>query len=385
MQEDDQGWSFTSEMVCTACVEDYALEAAIEAGRQEDARCDFCGHVPAAPLNVLLDAFVKGLKTEYEDALDGVYWDSREGGFQWDPKWETWELVSEFADVLVGPGLVDAVADAMPDQTWVEYNFAAPRADQALRWSWDEFCHAVRYQTRYVFWLRKDPLDSSRYGAGEIPAARILSEIGGLVDTFGLVQSLPSGSRFARARPWNGSERWKVEGIGTAPVEESKSNRMSPAGIPMFYGSRDVATAAAEAKSAAIADRAGYGWFETSGPCNVVDFTQLGGPISMFDPERGRLARRRRFLADFVESLRAAPRPKLAEIDYVPTQIVCEYLLRIFRPDLRIVGLIYPSALTGQDCVVLDVPNDRCVRRDEGWDQPKELVLGLAGAISYDA
>ena len=64
-------------------------------------QCDFCGTSPAADMDVLLDVFVSGLKTEFGDADgEGVYYDGREGGYQWHRTWTTAELVDDFADVL---------------------------------------------------------------------------------------------------------------------------------------------------------------------------------------------------------------------------------------------------------------------------------------------
>jgi HEPN/RES N-terminal domain 1 len=132
LREEEQGWSFTDQHVCTNCVDDYALEAAIAAAEDDEATCSFCGSTPAAELNVLLEAFVRGLRTEYGDADDeGVYYDGREGGYQWATR-DTWDLIGDFYDVLVGDGLLDAIRDAMHDRAWVEVNFAHPRRDEAL-------------------------------------------------------------------------------------------------------------------------------------------------------------------------------------------------------------------------------------------------------------
>jgi hypothetical protein len=81
LQEAAQGWSFTDQHVCTSCVDDYALQGAIGAAEDPEATCDFCGRTPAAELDVLLKAFVNGLRNEYGDADDeSVCYDGREGG-----------------------------------------------------------------------------------------------------------------------------------------------------------------------------------------------------------------------------------------------------------------------------------------------------------------
>jgi hypothetical protein len=263
LDEAAQGWSFTNQHVCTSCVADYALQAAISAAEDAEAACDVCGSTPAAELDVLLEAFVRGLRAEYGDADDeGVYYDGREGGYQWHRMWDTYDLVEEFGDVLVGDGLLDAVQDAMTLRTWVEVDFIQPRRDEALFASWERFCKAVQYETRYVFWLRHEDAEQG-LGAGDIPASRILDELGNLIDTLDLLRELSAGYRLRRARPHElPTVAWDASDLGTAPRERAtQANRMSPAGIPMFYGAENPATAMQEvAVRAGEKDRWVDGW-----------------------------------------------------------------------------------------------------------------------------
>jgi hypothetical protein len=109
----------------------------------------------------------------------------------------------------------------------------------------------------------------------------------------------------------------------------------------------------------------------------VVDFTDLPKVPSMFDPERGRLRRSLLFLHKFVAQLSKPIRGReYDQIDYVPTQVVTEYLLRIFGNGKVVSGLLYPSTLTGAPCVVLDVPHGRCVNPGDRLDGV-DLALGL--------
>jgi hypothetical protein len=68
---------------------------------------------------------------------------------------------------------------------------------------------------------------------------------------------------------------------------------------------------------------------------------------SMFDPERDRLRRPLLFLHKLVAQLSRPARVTHEQIDYVPTQVDTEYLLRIFAKGKLVVGLLYASALTG--------------------------------------
>ena len=370
IRREEEGWSATTgQHVCSGCVNDVALKSALDQAGDHDEQCDFCESSPAADMSVLLEIFVSGLKTEFADAdNEGVSYDGREGGYQRDRTWDTADLVSDFADVLTGDGLVDAVIAAMTDKTWVEVGFAGPRHDEALSAGWERFCEAVKYETRYVFWLRADQGEEDEPGAGDIPAARILQEIGAIVDDdrVGILYELPVGLVLWRAQPHDDEGAgltFTGPRLGTAPRDKAlRANRMSPAGIPMFYGATDKETAFAETAAHDSRPWATAGEFRTSQPCLVVDFTRLPAVPSMFDPGWRGIRRPLLFLHEFVKDL---SKPLVTtdrdQIDYVPTQIVTEYFLRIHGGGKLISGILYPSAITNKVCAVLDVPNDRCL------------------------
>lgn len=378
IQEDEQGWSSTDRWVCTECVSDYALRAAIEAAAEQRATCSFCGSLPAAPLDSLMEVFVSGIRTEFDDAVSVLFYDGREGGFQ-GPVIETWDLLDDVGDVLVGPGLLEAVRGSMHDRAWVDTYFVHPSEDEALSWSWGRFRHAVLHETRYVFWLRQDEDEEELRSSGEIPTAKILQELGRLVGDLDLLRVLDAGSRFCRARAHKIGDKCRdAKELGTVPINKAgRSSRMSPAGIPMFYGAEDTDTALLEVAAATNKPIASFGWFETSRPCTVVDFTNLPTVPSMFDLARTAERHGLMFLHAFVRELTQRPRHDFAEVDYVPTQIVTEYLLKVYLGGETVEGLLYPSSLTGRACVVLDVENARCVELSDGWQEAEVLLLGL--------
>jgi hypothetical protein len=381
LRQDAQGWSYTEGHVCASCVNDYALQAEIEAASEADACCSFCGGSPAAEVDVLLAAFVDGLTSEYGDANDeGVIYESREGGFQWGRQWDTYDLIGdEFWDVFANEHLLEVVQGAVHERAWVERNFAWPRRDEALSDGWERFCHAVKHETRYVFWLRKDPDEDTAGYTGDVPASRILYELGELVVELDLIHELPAGYPLWRARTHEQQfSEWGASDLGTVPLDRaSKANRMSPAGIALFYGSGDFDTAVAEVAERSDDDWVTGGRFETSRACRVVNFTKLEDPPSIFD---GRNRHRRRpliFLHHLVEELRKPARETWEQLDYVPTQVVTEFLLRIFLDGRAVVGLLYPSAQTGVVSAVLDVPNERCMEQQADWASQDDIVLGL--------
>ena len=140
----------------------------------------------------MVEAFVKGLRNEYEDPVDGVGWDGREGGDQWNPQWDTHELVHEFYDDFASEELLEAVCAAMPDITWVEEDFVTRRRDDVLIEAWDRFCEAVKHKTPFVIWLLR-PEEDDLY-PGEVSPAKILEHITWLVESLNLVRILPAGN-----------------------------------------------------------------------------------------------------------------------------------------------------------------------------------------------
>lgn len=83
---------------------------------------------------------------------------------------------------------------------------------------------------------------------------------------------------------------------------------------------------------------------------------------SVFDLERKDAREKALFIHEFVETI-SVPVTKdgREHIDYVPSQVVCEYLAQVFDAgkDTRLAGLIYPSAVKagGKNLVVF--PEDR--------------------------
>jgi len=378
LQEEEQGWNFASQSVCDGCVDEIALKRIVSGREADQSRCDFCGSAPAAPLNVLLKAFVNGLCNEYEPAIEAVYWEGREGGYQWDRKWDIWEIVDDFCHIFKRESLLTAVQEAMQPATWVERDFMTRRRDIALSASWEEFCDLVKFRTRFVFW--RLPVNND-LGAGEISPSKILDEVEKLIVQHGLTRVLAAGCRFWRAQTHNEPAiEHSATRLGTVPTEKAlTANRMSPAGIPRFYGAMDIETAIREVAYDSDNNNVTWCQFELVTDLLVVDFTRLPEEPSMFDPELGSQQRQIRFLRLFADQLSERVQPEREQIDYVPTQIVTEYLLHVPNDGGRIRGIIYRSSLTGNDCVVLDVPNQHCI--DHRADTPGFLKL-VAGSVA---
>ncbi|WP_262001987.1 HEPN-associated N-terminal domain-containing protein [Microbacterium sp. Mcb102] len=389
MAEEEQGWSYSEKQVCERCVADPSLADAVATGADAEEVCDFCGKKGAAALDVLLDAFVRGVSWEYTDADSAlVPWDGREGGYQ-ARTYDRWELVDLFVDAFAADGLAEAVADSLADVAWASRDWAWRDRDVVLNDAWAAFSDQVKYRTRYVIWLIEDDASrrETRY-TGEIPVGDVLHDIGRLLDELAMLTVIPAGSSLWRAQihstdslePMPNASR-----LGTSPREYAKQpNRMSPAGIPMFYGALDKQTALDEVVRHNLAHEpyATLGAFALSSPITVVDFDRLPEEPTIFHPTLGYLRREIAFLHKFVKEMSAPVAPGDEGIEYVPTQVVTEFFLRVLQPasGATITGLAYASAVrAGGRSVVIDIPHENCLESaDPTTGHEPALVLDPA-------
>ena len=226
--------------------------------------------------------------------------------------------------------------------------------------AWDRFCEAVKHKTRFVIWFQN--LEDEDPYTGEISPAKILEHITWLFEPLDLVRVLPAGHRVWRARPHSAPIEHTASQLGTVPEELAiRANRMSPAGIPLFYGAADSDTAVEEVASSSEGTHVTWCEFELTEDLRVVDLTRLPAVPSMFDPELGQLRRYIRFLHMFVKQLIAPVGTDREDIEYVPTQIVSEYLLHVLDGGEQVRGLIYQSSIAQGACVALDIRNDHCI------------------------
>lgn len=377
--EDYAAWELDGRWVCAGCVDDYALEAILEAAHEAE-ECDFCGSSESAPIAVLVDAVLAGWAHEYEPAIEVTPWDEGEYVF-FGPHWDTPELIDEWAGVFRADDLADAVQDLLgyDNDPWVERDALWLRPDEAMRDAWDRFREIVRHQTRYVFWKKPSEDDEE---PGSISPAQVLDRVGQLAVALGLVRPLlPAESIFRAQVDDETTMVWDAKRLGTVPLRfATKTNRMSPAGVPMFYGALDPTTAGAEVRAYAgegVALRIGE--FQVSRPVFVLDLTNLPDVPSLFDPVHGGIRREVGFLHSFVKDLQARVDLDAAEIEYVPTQVMTEFFLQVFRPastgGVGLAGIVYPSDQAKGAAVVLEFRNEQC------FDDPAEAAAATTAGM----
>jgi hypothetical protein len=195
-----------------------------------------------------------------------------------------------------------------------------------------------------------------------VSASRMLDAVGEAVEDVGLITKVPGGTKFYRARVGPASKPYRsARKLGPPPPRKAKASRMSPAGIPMFYGALEEHTAIAETvhgklkKGTVASVRA----FIATEEFLVLDLTNLKPIPSLFAAQPD-LRQVLRFLHSFVQDLsKPIKKDDRVHIEYVPTQIVTEYFRHSFQgPDGQPVrGILYPSSRApgGTACVLFFV------------------------------
>lgn len=358
--------------VCSKCFDDYAIREFINENAVKRV-CDYCGNEASeaisTPLEEVIGFILEGIKTEWDDPANCVGWE--EG-------WVGAEVID--SDELIryrvgledcGEELLQNIVAAIFDREWCQRDPYGMRTEEALTFSWFDFVEQVKHHTRYIF-FRLDNEEQHFYDIDKIPASKMLDRISWVISELnseiGIISVLKPGSEIFRVRPHSKDKEYNTaKELGPPLPEDAKSsNRMSPAGIPMFYGSFDRETALKERIAGEIEPGtvATIATFKTLRNMKVLNLTELPEVPSLFDPNNRHMRSSLRFMHSFVSDLsKPVIKDNLEHIEYVPTQIFTEYLRYLYTDDERefLNGIIYPSAANpnGVSCVLF-LENKHC-------------------------
>lgn len=365
--------------VCPNCIADPAL-ARYVSGLALIETCSFCGS--AGPNGVTLEELFRYmgecLATEWEDPVKAVGWDGREGGWQIAEGTvrDSYDLLWELGQPLENVALQDEFVSAF-DHEWVPRNPYTLAQHDVLAYSWEQFARYVREESRYLF-LRTG---GERNSDSElIEPSQFLDELQVSIANSGLVRRLPAGTRLFRARQHDSAELLPTPSqLGSPPQRRAPGNRMSPPGISMFYAAEDLETALAELRPEAPDRVATVAEWTTARELAYLDLVQVEVP-SIFDMIARHLRKWLPFLAGFATEVSQPVAADAASIDYVPTQIVTEYVrTAVLASDGEPVrGIRYRSAVhLGGVSWVLFFDAAGCGELRPGWEAGERVWLGL--------
>ena len=367
--------SSSRKFVCGDCIDDDGIRGFISANAQDE-HCSFCragGDDPlAAALGEVGEYINLCLRQEYGDAVDELPWDSEEWSY-FGGNWDSEELLTDVVALELpndhDGALLGELVGYLDDITWCDRNGLGLTDREYAQYSWDYFCDVVMRRRRFFFLdIGPNPSEPEVYDPGQI-----LRDIFDFADEAGLFTELAAGKQLYRAR-WEKPEA-KLETpqeLGPPPEEKAtQANRMSAPGIVMFYACDEVETALLE-----VAQEPGtfaVGRWNILRPAIVLDLTAIPAIPGLFecDPEGGQDVSRRAltFLLHVADQIsRPITRDDRIHVEYVPTQVVTEFLrARVRWRRNAIDGVKYESAahpghvsyvlFANQDHVVIDPPD----------------------------
>lgn len=380
IMEEDQSLRLShidGKTVCTACFGDPHLKKAVADNAVANA-CDYCGAlgkgVVAAPLTAVLEFMLPQIELEYASADQTLPQDpeTKDRMFPED-EFDARELLETYIELELPNdhdcSLVADIADALPEQDWCLLNPLGTPDYEAIGNSWEAFKNVVKHRRRFFFLQHKDrDLDHDlTLGEAAYDVPGLLERIGRFAHDHRLIIRLAVGSLWFRVQELGvGEHDFSPRRMGPPPYElANMPNRMSPAGIPMFYGAIDQATALAE-----VADqnaRFASARFETLKDVLVLDVRRAPDVPSLFDPEFAKDRAVAMFMHSFIDDFRAQiDRKRRPHVDYLPTQIITEYFRTAVSggDDEPVLGVLYSSTKNGRDAIVLFAENSDVVPGD---------------------
>lgn len=354
--------------ICSACLDEAYLQDLARTGATENARCDACDATPALPMDVFMPVFLGGVRRRWGNpAEEGVPLEADgEDGYLTTVYDSFRELIESEFDDVGGPATRQAIAESISskdEQLWTRKDWDHYFPDELLKTGWEALITSIAERGRFLAAMVVPDPDFRQ----QLHPQQLLERIGEVIDKVGLIKTIPAGRRFWRARTSSTPKpTWSASDLGTPPSSIALGvNRMSPVGIPLFYGGEDLDTAVAETTYRGRGgDIVEFGAFELDREVSVLDLTSIPPIPSIFDTASGANHFTLKFLNDWADQLSAAfpVSEDRASIDYIPTQVTTEYFMRLHRGGKSIGGIRYNSVQNaGGVCVALDIPNECCV------------------------
>ncbi|MBK7587931.1 MAG: RES domain-containing protein [Bacteroidetes bacterium] len=207
---------------------------------------------------------------------------------------------------------------------------------------WNYFKEVVKHKARFVFYF--DDVFKGYFHSNPI---LILNNIQSEIIKLNLFKTITPSTAIYRCTQHINKNDVKADGkrIASNPVANCKGqNRMSPAGISMFYGSDDNATCIREVVDFTNLKEPFYtiAKFTPKQNLKLIDLTSFPVLPSIFDSVNNKYRESIMFLKAFAKDLSKHIHKNDTSIEYVPTQVITEYIK--FNPKLKVDGIIYPSA-----------------------------------------
>ena len=177
--------------------------------------------------------------------------------------------------------------------------------------------------------------------------------------------SLHIGQKLYRSRITPiGQKKIENNNMGCPPKSLATAGRANPIGIPYLYLSDSAKTTYFEVRAVYL-DQLSVGTFRIERELNLVDFIYDVNLFLAYNDGTASLKEiviKKKVIDAISEDLSKPLRKYDSELEYVPTQLICEYCKRIVGAD----GIIFKSSLHkgGRNYVLFDESSAKCIRVD---------------------
>lgn len=178
-------------------------------------------------------------------------------------------------------------------------------------------------------------------------------------------KSLHVGQKLYRSRITPvGQKKIKCDKMGCPPKELATAGRANPIGIPYLYLSDSAKTTYFEVRAVYL-DKLSVGTFRIERELELVDFIYDVNLFLAYNDGTTSLKEiviKKKIIDAISEDLAKPLRRYDSELEYVPTQLICEYCKQIVCAD----GISFESSLHkgGRNYVLFDGSSAKCVRVD---------------------
>jgi hypothetical protein len=383
------------QVICHDCVGDRFLKKEIKA-EGTTKKCSYCGKKRKS---IQIPSFAEAIRSAIEEhfeltpsepsALEYALLNDGESDYSWERSGE--EVIYLIQDIAE---IDSKIANDV--QYYLSFNYGGDPKDfeenpfddayyeekspddYHFKESWNFFCKEIKYSARYFCQSAKVVLDT------------LFGEVENLKTYNGQTSIIVAGpnkeiSEIFRARvalTHNSLDqilKSPIQELGAPPPISAKNGRMNAAGISVFYGASDIDTCIAEVRPP-IGCHVVIGKFDIIRNINLLDLDILSNVYakgSYFDPDFGSRKSHAAFLQHLVNELTKPVLPGEETFEYLPTQVVAEYLTQHIEPKIN--GIIFSSSQVsenGQNIILFknscyveprDLPRDTIVSVDYVW------------------
>ena len=341
---DDEYWDIIGDYepstcyACSECVNEPFLEELINK-RKEVHICDFCKKESyCLPVNELLRRIEQYIEFYYEDASESSPVDHGEYCF----------FTQDGSDLII-PLIFDMREELqehiIAHAFFLDHAFCrkidgyGDLTTEHLIWSWNSFKKQIQHHERFFFWNK-----TTAHNDFEMPPHEILNVIAECVNTWSLISCVHKNTAIYRARHFNGFEI-SSQTMGAPQPEKAQLNRMSPVGIPLFYGCSNPETTIKEIALDNKDCECVIGKWIAKNDLLFLDLSKSLPWVSDFDSDNLNAQLPINFLRGFLSDVNKTIPNEDKEIDYIPTQVLSEYFRCVFktREQQSLSGIIYPS------------------------------------------